>query len=341
MSLSRRTLLLLLLPAALLIYWGRAQFALLLRLLTGGAVIAYLFLPVSRWFDKKIRISRVWSVLLSFLSAAAVLALIGYLFLPPLLTQMRELIVSLPAFADSVRRQLSSFNSLLSERGFGRLTVPEVNWERVLPNIPPLLGGTASLAGSLVSRIAEGSLSLLLAYYFLRDRERLTLHLELMIPSAFRKTALKMVTSVHHEIAAFLRGQLLISLIVSVLSAVGLMLAGVKSFLALGLIVGIFNMIPYFGPLLGAIPAVLMALTQGIGAALLAALALFTVQQLDALVISPRVMGALTGLHPGAVLVAIALGSSIGGVGGMLLAIPLTLAVRAVSRVWMAREPAK
>jgi predicted PurR-regulated permease PerM len=116
------------------------------------------------------------------------------------------------------------------------------------------------------------------------------------------------------------------------------MLAGVRSFLPLGLIVGVFNMIPYFGPLLGAIPALIMALPQGIGTVLLAALALFTVQQLDSMVISPRIMGALTGLHPGSVLLAITMGSSLGGIAGMLLAIPLTLAIRAIIRIWMARE---
>ncbi len=335
---SRRPLFLILIPAALLLYLGRAQAALLLRLLLGGAVIAYLFLPVSRWLQERLRLNRVWSILLSFLSAAALLALVVCLFLPPLINQMRELLASLPSFAESARRQLRSLNDLLAERGLSRLSVPEVNWERVLPNIPPLLGGTASFAGSLVSRFTEWTLSFLLAYYFLRDRERLLLHLELAVPAALRRTALKMAHTVHDEIGTFLRGQMLISLIVAALSAVGLMLCGVHSFLALGLIIGIFNMIPYFGPLLGAVPAVLMALTQGVGTALLAALALFTVQQLDGILISPRIMGAMTGLHPGVVLLAITLGSSLWGVTGMLLAIPLALTVRAVSRVLMARK---
>lgn len=337
---GRRSLLLILIPAAILLYLGRAQAALLLRLLLGGAVIAYLFHPVSRWFAERLHTSRVWSILLSFLSAAALLALVICLFLPPLIDQMRELLASLPSFAESIRRQLRSVSDLLAERGLSRLNIPEVNWERVLPNIPPLLGGTASFAGSLVSRFTEWTLSFLLAYYFLRDRERLLLHLELAVPSALRSRALRMAHTVNYEIGTFLRGQMLISLIVAALSAVGLMLAGVHSFLALGLIIGIFNMIPYFGPLLGAVPAILMALTQGVGTALLAALALFTVQQLDGILISPRIMGAMTGLHPGGVLLAITLGSSLWGVTGMLLAIPMTLTIRAVSRVWLSREAA-
>lgn len=338
----RRILPLILIAAACaaVLYLWRAQLVLALRLLVGGAVIAYLFHPVSRWFTDYFHMNRVWSILASFLAAAALLLLIAVLFLPPLIRQMRDLLASLPSFAESVRLQLRSMNALLESRGFRRLSIPEINWEQILSSLPPLLGGTASFAGSVVSLFTEWTLSLMLGYYFLRDRERVLLHLELLIPSAFRKTALKMAASVNREIGTYLRGQMLISLIVGSLSALGLMLAGVRSFLALGLIVGIFNMIPYFGPLLGAIPAVLMALTQGVGTALLAAAALFTVQQLDGMIISPRIMGALTGLHPGVVLLTITLGSSLWGVAGMLLAIPFALTVRAISRVWLSREPA-
>ena len=339
MTVTRRALLAgLVLAAALFAYLARVQLSLVLRLLTGGAAIAYVFFPISQWFASKLHLNRVWSIICSFLTAAAALALIVLLFVPPLIGQMRELIASVPSFVNSARTQLASINRTLSDRGLSRLTLPEFNWDRVLSSIPPLLGGTYSLAGSVVSRFTEWTLAFMLGYYFLRDRERVLLHLELMVPSAFRRLALKMASSVHHEIGAFLRGQLLVSAVVAALSAVGLMLAGVRSFLALGLIIGVFNMIPYFGPILGAIPAILMALAQGLNTALFAALALFAVQQLDGMVISPRIMGSATGLHPGTVLLAITLGSSISGVTGMLLAIPAALAVRAVSRIWMSRE---
>ena len=163
MSISRRTLLFILLPSALLLYLWRAQAALLLRLLTGGAVIAYLFLPLTRWFGRTLHTGRVGSILLSFLSAAAVLTLVLFLFLPPLLSQMRELVASLPSFAESASRQLTALNLTLSQRGFGSLTLPEIDWNRILPSLSPLLGGTASIAGSILSRFTEWALSFFLA----------------------------------------------------------------------------------------------------------------------------------------------------------------------------------
>jgi len=324
--------------AAFLLYVWRVQAALLLRLVLGGGALAYLFYPLSQWFEKKFRLNRTGSILCAFGAALGTLTVSAVLFVPPLLEQMRELIASLPAFVESLRVQMRAVNTLLSERGLNRLTVPELDWDRILASLPPLLGGGASLAGSVAARFTEWALVFMLSYYFLRDRERVLLHLELLVPSALRKMALTMASAVHREIGTFLRGQMLISLMVGLLSGAALALAGVKSFLALGMIGGLFNMIPYFGPILGAVPSILIALAQGPLTALFAGIGLFVVQQLDGLIISPRIMGALTGLHPGIVLLSITLGSSFAGVAGMLLAIPATLAVRAIVRVWMMRE---
>ena len=124
------------------------------------------------------------------------------------------------------------------------------------------------------------------------------------------------------------------------LAAVGLALIGLRSALVLGVIVGVLNMIPYFGPVLGGIPAVLMALTQGgLRQALFTAALLFGVQQVDNLLISPRIMGSVTGLHPAVVLLAITLGGSLSGLGGMLLAIPCVLVARSLLRTQAASVP--
>lgn len=339
MLLPRRSFLIaliLLVGAALLWFW-RAQLLLLLRLLLGGCAAAYLLYPLAQIFERRARLPRPASIWAALLSLGGALILLAVLFLPPLIAQMREMLISLPQYTDMLRGKAHMLNDWLTSKGFRRLSLPEFDWQKLFSSLPPLLGGTASFAGSVVSFFTEWTLVFMLGYYFLRDRERLALHLELMAPLSIRRTVLRMADAVHHEISAFLRGQLLISAAVAALSAAGLMLSGVRAFLPLGLLVGVFNMIPYFGPVLGAIPVVLMALSQGFGTALLAAGALFAVQQIDSLFISPRIMGALTGLHPASVLLSITLGSSLFGLTGMLLAIPCQLAVRAVSRVWVAR----
>ena len=153
-----------------------------------------------------------------------------------------------------------------------------------------------------------------------------------------RATAVRMGAAAGREVRLYLRAQAMVSLAVGALSALGLWLAGVRSALALGLLVGLFNLIPYFGPVLGAVPALAAALTSGWQTAAFAAVVLVIVQQLDGLLISPRVMGALTGLGPAAVLVGVFAGGCALGVPGMLLALPAMMVFRTCVRVFVQRD---
>ena len=179
-----------------------------------------------------------------------------------------------------------------------------------------------------------------LGVFLLIDRRRLLLRLELLIPLRLRGMAVRMGAAAQREVRLYLRAQATVSLAVGALSAFGLWLAGVRSALALGLLTGIFNLIPYLGPVLGAVPTMIAALTSGWQTALFAAIVLIIVQQLDGMLISPRVMGTLTGLSPAVVLVAVFAGGCALGVAGMLLALPVLMIIRTCVRVFVQRETA-
>ena len=330
---------LILLPAlmALLCVLFIQQVRLLLSLLFGAAVIAFILRPLADFYAKKLHSQGPISLALAYLSVGAGLALALFLLIPALIGQLSLLTAQLPVLLRTLRGEAERLRDALAARGI-RLEVPQFPWERAVSSLSPLVGGTASAAGSVAQVLTRLSLMLVLSFYLLRDRERLAMQAELLVPSAYRRTAVRMARAVQTEMGTYLRGQALIALAVGALSALALMAVGVQGFLVLGLTVGLLNMIPYFGPLLGAIPAVLMALTQGsVQKALLSAGSLLAVQQVDNMLISPRVMGSVTGLHPAVVLVAITLGGSLKGVWGMLFAVPAALALRAVSRNWASR----
>ena len=98
------------------------------------------------------------------------------------------------------------------------------------------------------------------------------------------------------------------------------------------------NLVPYFGPILGGIPAVIMALSAGWSRALATILLLFAVQQIDGMIISPAVMGSATRFSPALVLVFLTLGGSLGGMMGMLLTLPVLIIVRGCFRVWVQKD---
>ena len=140
------------------------------------------------------------------------------------------------------------------------------------------------------------------------------------------------------ELRLYLRGQVTIALVIGVLAAVGLAIVGVPGAPLLGVFVGAFNVIPYLGPIIGGIPAVVLALSVSWQKAAFALLALFLVQQMDGMVISPRVMGNITGFSPAVVLLALFAGARLCSIRGMLLALPTLMAVRTLYRVFVQRR---
>lgn len=302
-------------------------------ILFGAAIIAFLLEPIARLFEK--RMSRAISALLALTSVAFVLFAALLLLLPTIIRQIHGLIDMIPETVRMIQVWSSAISARLSA------LLPDVHLAFPPMGTAPFsefAAGTLIFAGNLAGFFYRFSLMVVLSYFLLCDREKVMIRLELLIPFCFRKTAVKMGHSVCRELKLYLRGQAMIAVAVGLLSSAGLALSGVPSALVLGGFVGILNMIPYFGPVLGGIPAVLIALSVGWRTALFAAAALWLVQQLDSTFISPRILGSLTGLSPGIVLMAIFIGSHFSGIVGMLLALPLVMAIRTVFRVFVQRH---
>ena len=140
-------------------------------------------------------------------------------------------------------------------------------------------------------------------------------------------------------ISAFLRGVFVDSVIVAFLSSLILSLLGVDFAVFIGCFAGLVNVIPYFGPIIGILPAALAALAEGgLYKALLAAAALFTVQQIECNFIYPRIIGKSTGLHPLFVLTAVSVAGSLGGLLWMILAVPLAGIIRVLLCKWAEKQ---
>ena len=127
----------------------------------------------------------------------------------------------------------------------------------------------------------------------------------------------------------FLRGQLLDALIVAIITSIVLTILRVDFSVLLGCFAGITNIIPYFGPVFGVIPAVIVALfTDGFSKAVIVLIAFVIIQQIDANLIYPKVVGSSTGLHPVFVLLAVTFGGYFWGLFGMVLAVPVVACIK-------------
>ncbi len=321
------------------VLYGRQLLGVCSVLLT-GLVVAFILEPLTALLTKWRIKSRAAAVAMSFALVIAGLAGIVLILLPPLIGQIKELSQVMSGTVVQLKSLLESLNDFLAQRQLPLIDPSQIDWTWLTTGITGILSGTTAFASGMIGRISQFGFSLMLAFYFLLYKDSLLLSMELCIPMAGRATAMKMCSNVVRELRQYLKGQLTIALIVGVLVSVGLLLIGAPSAVLMGMIVGLFNLIPYFGPLIGAIPAVLMALSKGLYMALMTVAVVFVVQQLDGFLISPRVMGGITGLSPPLVLVAITVGSGLFGIGGMFFAIPVLLIVRICLRVWSMRDEA-
>ena len=148
--------------------------------------------------------------------------------------------------------------------------------------------------------------------------------MHLVMPQKGHAVLIETLSEMNAVLSRFIRGALLDALIVAVLSSIGLSIMGLEAAVFIGIFAGISNVIPYFGPVIGMIPAFLMGLcTGGFWHGVLAIAILFAIQQIDANFIYPKVVGSSTGLHPLMVLLAVSVFGYFGGILGMILAVPL------------------
>lgn len=333
-----RTIVLLLSIAALVIFFGDVL-ADALGVIFAACVLAFLVSPLAKLMEKKLP-----AALAATLALICVLLLILgalALLLPIMLRQLAALGRNLPAAIERLQGLAEGLSRRLT-RILPGLSLPGADLSALQSSLPAAIGSFGGYVGASIGSLAGAlyrlSLSGVLCCLLIADREKVFIRLELIIPSQWRRHALRFGKSILREMRLYLRGQATIALCVGALAALGLLIVGVDGAILLGAFVGLLNMIPYFGPLLGGVPAVLTALGEGWQGAALTILVLFLVQQVDGLVISPRVMGSVTGFSPGVVLLALFCGSQLSGVWGLLLAMPTLMAMRTLYRVFVQRH---
>jgi predicted PurR-regulated permease PerM len=188
------------------------------------------------------------------------------------------------------------------------------------------VGGTAVVISYTFSLVLAILIIPFWTFYMLLDSKKLGQTFVRSIPISIREDVLKVATLVDAVFASYLRGQLVLGLIIGAVSTIFFGIAGVQFALILGVIAGIFELIPNIGPIIGAVPAILVALAQNPTLALVVGIYAVVIQQIENIFITPRVLGRSVQLHPVLVMVVLVIGSELGGLIGLFLA-PVTTAV--------------
>jgi predicted PurR-regulated permease PerM len=208
--------------------------------------------------------------------------------------------------------------------------------EAVLTGGPGVLFSGATAVISVTLQIA---LIVLASVYFLYDYPRFVANFRRYIPVKYRPVVADVTEKADVAVGGYLRGQLLITTILGVLVWLGLTIVGVPLATAIAFIAALFNLVPYLGPVVGAVPAVLLGLTVSPLTAVLAIVVFIIANQLEGNVLSPMILSRSTNLHPVTVLLAIMTGLGLFGIVGALLAVPTVAFLKVMMEDYVLKRP--
>ncbi len=307
-----------------------------------GVLLVYLLGPsVDRL--ARIGIPRGVAVLIVFAIVIGIVAVIGGIALAPLITQVQLFVKDLPGIASDLRRSLDEFYRNLNLSRDARDAI-----DSALANAGSSLRSVdlGSIVSPLVTSIV-GVLSTITAYailpawlfFVLKDRQRLGNALESSLPPAWRGDVFALFAIANRVFGNWVRGQLVLGATVGALVYLGLMVLATyvdpvfgRYAVLLALAAGVLELVPFIGPFIAAIPAVLIALTAGPGG-VLATLVLYTaIQLLENNLLVPKIQGDAVELHPSAVMLALVVGAALAGILGAILSLPVAAAARDIFR---------
>lgn len=273
-------------------------------------------------------------VLLLYLLLVTLIFGLGALVLPPLVHEIEDLVGRLPLYAAAVQswvRGLPDAYPFLPRLAFDETLAAQ------LQGLSAQLSGLLSQALVLV-RVALGVLSgtfnavltLILALYITSDSQRILQYLLAFLPADRQVQAERVAERMGQRLGGWVRGQLLLSGVIGLVTLLGLSLLGVQYAVLLAIVAAIGEAIPMVGPILSAVPAVIIAFIHSPTQGFLTLGLYVLIQQLENHLIVPRVMSRAVELHPLAVILALLAGSELLGITGAILAVPVTAAVSVV-----------
>ncbi|OOV14910.1 AI-2E family transporter [Deinococcus sp. LM3] len=300
-------------------------------------LIAYLANPLLNWLERG-RVKRGLGVFFVVLVFMALLGLAGVLLatvsaqLVTLLQKLPEQIGTLGDTLDRMTRWLSS----LGVPGLGNTRAQLIEaaqkyvqnlGENLMPILQRGLSSTGSILSGLLSIggvVGQLLLILLLSIYLMLDYSRVNATLLGIFPRPWQPRVLEITDLIGTAVGGYVRGQLVIATFIGVFVWLGLSIVGIPSAAAIGFLAGAFNIVPYLGPIIGALPAILLALTlPGALVKILVVIGIFVLaNQIEGNFLSPYVLSRTTDLHPVTVLMAILVGVGLLGFVGALLAVP-------------------
>lgn len=293
-----------------------------------AAFITYLLHPIVEYLHEK-GLHRGISILIIYLLFFGGIGFAFYRGIPAMIHQLNDLAENAPIFAEQYKQMVNNIMDQTSRWPAGIHERIEDSINGLEQGLDRFLAKTMTFLMNIINSIVTIAVIPFIAFYMLKDFDVLKKAAWYLTPHKWRKPGTKFLHDVDQSLGSYIRGQLLVCFIIGVLSSLFFWIAGIKYSLLLGAIVGITNVIPYFGPIFGAIPAVIIAATISVKMVLISLAIVFSLQFLEGNILSPLIVGKSLHMHPLMIMLALLAGGEIAGIIGLILAVPVLVVLRA------------
>ncbi|WP_214850747.1 AI-2E family transporter [Exiguobacterium sp. s193] len=303
-----------------------------------AGILYYVLLPIVELLEKKMK--RRPAVVVVLLGLIGILTTLGFIFGPALSKQVTEFVNSIPNLATEFQRQLVEVRGQLeNSRVFSRFVGgPDDLFNKFsnnlseyassfLKNVGAGVGGFVSLITTTVITIVIIPIMLI---YMLMDGHKLKGNLVKLMPYEFHKETKKILEDVHQTIMSYIRGQVIVSIGVGIIAYIGYLIIGIDYAILLAIFATLTNIIPFLGPVLGVIPALIVGFIQDPILAVYAVIVMTVAQQIDSHIMSPLVQGRTLDVHPLTIIIVLLVAGNIAGFFGVLLGVPFYAVMKVI-----------
>lgn len=303
----------------------QAVFVSLVFSLTLASAIA----PVAEWMENKLKVPRVFTVVLVYVGTIVLYAVLAYFLYPTLKAQAVDLIKGFPEYSKGIASHYHDISSILHEKA-GLDPISETEVKSVLKSVS---SRALSFTSDAITFLASGLLISFLTAYFVIEAPSIWPRLLQWIPREHRQRVADTIRPLESRLGGYVRGQILVSLAVGTFIGIGLSILQVPHALILAVLAGLLNLVPFVGSLITAVLAIVVAFNVSLALAGATLLLYMLEQWVESNFIVPQLLGNQVELHPLVVLFAILIGASIMGLAGALIAVPI-----ATATVFLAEE---
>ncbi len=290
-------------------------------------ILAYTLKPLRDILSDKFKIKKRTSSIIIVFSILLTIVLFFYILIPSILKEsynLGSILDNVDNYVEALAKKMNIDNISFFESIYSRIS-DEINiFFRTFSN--NLLDNLMTFLESIISM----AIIPIVIYYFLVDGELIFNKLMLILPTEKRVIAKKVITHIDKVLSRYIISQLLLSLIIGILTTISLVVLRVKFALVLGIFNGVLNIVPYFGPIIGGIPAVFIALMESPNKALWTLGIVFLIQQIEGNILSPKITGDSTNMHPIIIIILLLIGEKLGGFIGMIIIVPIAVIIKVI-----------